>query len=222
VLESIISFGMRVDDNRHARNVPQTRQCMLEAVDKYRKLAQIYPKFADPEYVSWLSKEGRAEAWVARFDLGEVYTQRHLDDQASQRWVPEDTYAIEFDANKLGNAGDHYVGSTGCWSDQKNATGYAIEEHTDNGLSDGTGNFWSSNAGRTAIPLCSVARVVKLGEVSHMGNMLIELSFDYGAGWMQDTSVRKAINELQCKKAVRLLNKKEYDAILADKRNMGK
>jgi len=224
VLESIISFGMKPHSNWHSREVQQVRNRMLQAVNRYRELSHDYPELADPDYVSWLSEDGRAEAWVARFDLGDVYTQKHLDHQAQQRWVPEGAYAIEFNANNLGDTGgDHFVGSTGYWSDQKNATGYAIQVWSNNGESDERQNcFWASNAGRTAVPLCFTARVVKLGEVSHMGYTLVELGFDYGADWMQDATVRKAVAEQRCKDAIRILTKEEYEVILADKRNMGK
>jgi len=43
---------------------------MSLAVKRYQELAEKYPDLADPDYVWWLSQDGRAEAWVERFDLG--------------------------------------------------------------------------------------------------------------------------------------------------------
>lgn len=211
-LESVISFGMAVRDDHHSRGVPHVRKRMLDAVKKYRKMAKKYPEVADPDYVWWLKQKGRAEAWVERFDLGPTFTQKHQDNIDSQRWVPEDAYAIEFDARKIEHG--HFAGKHG-WAHKDSATGFAIEEWSDNEQEDPRMNcFWASHAIRTAIPLYSVARVVKLGEVSHMGHTLIELAFDYGTDWMQNPKARKAINEHELKDAVRVLTKEEYEELL--------
>lgn len=69
-LESIVSFGTTVNTDFEVRFVPQTRERMLLAVERLRLLTQEYPEFADPQYVEWLSQEGRAESWVASFPLG--------------------------------------------------------------------------------------------------------------------------------------------------------
>lgn len=212
-MESIISFGMRVDDSRSGRAVNGVRNRMLLAVDRYRELSKVYHDLADPEYISWLSKPGRAEAWVARFRLGDKLTQKHLDDYASQRWVPEGSYAVEFDANKLNDG--TFVGDKGYWSNKENAVGYAIKEHS------GT-ICWASNAVRTTIPLSTVARVVGLGGVSQNGNTMIELEFDYGNEWMKNHSQRKAIDESENKEAMRILTKEEYEVILKDKKAQDK
>lgn len=208
VLESVISFGSNVRDDSHSRDVAGERSRMLLAVKTYRKLAKVHPDFADPDYVLWLGQEGRAEAWVERFDLGPVITQKHRDHVAKQRWIPEDTYAVEFDAKKM-EASGHFTGR-GCWAQKEHATGFAIEECS---KEEGS-SFWTVHAAATAVPLYSVARVIKLGEVSHMGKTLVELAYDYGTEWMQDTSVRKALNEKECKKAIRILTKKQYEKLL--------
>ena len=70
VLESIISFGTRVSSHGETRDVVHVRERMILAVKRYRELAKQYPDLADPDYVAWLSQEGRAEAWVANFNLG--------------------------------------------------------------------------------------------------------------------------------------------------------
>lgn len=67
VLESIISFGIHVSDNDRVKS---TRERMLLAVKRYRELSTQHPGLADQEYVAWLGQEGRAETWVANFDLG--------------------------------------------------------------------------------------------------------------------------------------------------------
>lgn len=209
VLESVISFGMNVNDSSHSREVSGVRNRMLLAVNRYRELAKEHPEEADADYVCWLEQDGRAEAWVKRFNLGPVYTQKHRDIAARQRWVPEDTYAVEFDARKLKDG--HFAGKYG-WASKKAATGFAIEEGH-----DGEGScFWAPHAKRTAIPLYSVARVIKVGEVSHMGKTVVELAFDYGTKWMQNDGKRKAVNEEECKKALRLLTKEEYEALLPE------
>lgn len=72
VLESVISFGMAVREDRPKgiREVGPARARMMVAVKRYRELAPLYPEAADPAYVGWLSQEGRAEKWVRDFDLG--------------------------------------------------------------------------------------------------------------------------------------------------------
>jgi len=61
-----------------------------------------------------------------------------------------------------------------------------------------------------------VARIVKVGEVSHMGETLVELAFDYGTPWMQDPAKRKALVELKEKDGIRILSKEEYEKLLPD------
>lgn len=205
ILESVISFGMKVYDTEHNREVNGTRERMLLAVTRYRELVKLHPEQADPEYVTWLSEEGRAEAWVENFDLGPEFTEKHLEYVRNQRWVPEDTYAIEFDASKLKH-GEHFAGEHG-WAQKEGAKKYAI-------LGADNGGFWSTHAIRTAVPLRSVARVVKVGEVSPQGETLVELAYDYGTPWMQDATERKAIPEAKLKEGIRLLTEDEYKVLL--------
>lgn len=213
VLESIISFGMQVHDGEHSRDTHGTRARMLEAVVRYRELADKYPAQADPEYVSWLSIPGVAEAWVDRFNLGPTFTEKHLEHAKQQRWVPEDTYAVEFDARKL-NGAKHFTNGE-YWSDKKNATMYAINEWHDNSVKDPVHNCcWYTHATNNSIPLYCVARVVKLGEVSHTGNTLVEIEFDYGTPWMLEASKRKALLELDEKDGIRVLSKDLYEKLL--------
>lgn len=215
VLESVISFGMDVHDGERCREVKGTKSRMLAAVKRYRELAKLYPEAADPEYVAWLSQKGRAEAWVKAFDLGPEYTNKHRDHIKAQRWVPEDTYAIEFDARKL-NSGSFawHPKKGGCWARKEDAQRYALREWKDNGQT-GTDNCgWFSHATSTTIPLYSVARVVKVGEVSHVGETLVELAFDYGTAWMRDKTNRKGLSEAKEKDGIRLLTKGEYETLL--------
>lgn len=69
-LESIVSFGTTVQIDYENRHLDQVRKRMLIAVERFRFLIQEHPEVADPEYVAWLSQEGRAESWVANFPLG--------------------------------------------------------------------------------------------------------------------------------------------------------
>jgi len=212
-LESVISFGMAVRDDATSRDVPYVRQRMQEAVERYRELAKQYPEQADPEYVWWLNQPGRAEAWVKNFDLGPTFTEKHSKNAAAQRWIPEDAYAIEFDARKLKDG--HFAWAEGHWAKKEDAERYAIVEWSDNGQKDPRLNcFWASHAKNTAIPLYSVARVVKVGAVSHMGASLIEVAFDYGTSWMTNPKKRKAVAEHGEKAAIRLLTKAEYEKLL--------
>lgn len=209
VLESIISFGMTVRNNAHSREVRCVRERMSVAVKRYRELAKKYPNQADPEYVSWLSQKGRAEAWVENFDLGPEFTAKHREHAASQRWVPEGTYAVAFKADKLESG--HFAWNPkqgGCWANKSDAKRYAILAH------EGSDCFWATNATNTSVPLYFVARVVKLGEVSHMGETLVEIAFDYGTKWMLNEKKRKALAEHGEKDAISLLTKEEYEALL--------
>lgn len=211
VLESVISFGIEVRDNEHSREVQYTRDRMLLAVERYRELAKKYPDLADPDYVWWLKQKGRAEAWVERFDLGPTFTEKHRKHVQSQRWVPEDAYAIEFDARKLKEDG-HFASSSGSWANKKEAERYAILAFED-GQSLTGNNFWGSNASK-AIPLYSIARVVKVGEVSNRGETIVEIAFDYGTEWMKDSTKRKGVPEQKEKAAIRVLTKVQYAALL--------
>jgi hypothetical protein len=202
VLESIISFGITPSDYGQKRDVEGSRRRMQSAVQRYRELAQLHPDQADPDYVRWLAEEGRAEAWVAKFPLGPELTQRHLDNIASQKWVPEDTYAIEFDARKL--SGGKFASKHG-WSHQKDATHYAILKESGEGC-------WFSHAIETACPLHFIARVAG-HEVSQRGDLLLKLEFDYGNAWML-SNARKAVEELRDKKAMKLLSKEKYEKLL--------
>lgn len=208
VLESIISFGMNVQSNLRSREVQEVRDRMLVAVQRYRELSLEHPLEADPEYVNWLGQEGRAEAWVANFPLGPELTEKHRRHKASQRWVPEGTYAIAFDARQstTGYFAQH-PSKGGCWANKENAQRYVIlgGEPYKNGCS------WSMHATRTSIPIYSVARVVGLGEVSHMGETIIEVAYDYGTPWMKG-EVRKGIPEKAS--GIKLLTKEEYDLLL--------
>lgn len=214
ILESVISFGTDVHDSAHSREVAAVRERMLEAVERYRELMKQYPEQADPEYVAWLSEEGRAEAWVAKFDLGPVFTEKHRKHAASQRWVPEDAYAVEFDARKLKDG--HFAWHPkvmGAWANKKDAQRYAILEWTDNERPAEHNCFWSAHAVSSSVPLYTVARVKKVGEVSHMGETLVEVAFDYGTSWMKNEKKRKALAEHKEKAALRVLTKEEYDAL---------
>jgi hypothetical protein len=215
VLESVISFGMHVGDNNRCREVPYVRERMLVAVKRYRELAKKYPTQADPEYVAWLSQKGRAEAWVEKFDLGPTFTKRHEDHAKAQRWVPEDAYAVEFDARKLKDG--HFAWHPkkgGWWAAKKDAQRYAISAWEDNGQAPEHNCFWSCHATNTSVPLYSVARVVKVGQVSHTGETLVEVAFDYGTPWMRNSKKRKALAETGEKAGIRLLSKKEYESLL--------
>lgn len=209
VMESIVSFGMQVHDGSHSREVRETRKRMFEAVRRFRELIKKYPEQADPDYVRWLSQKGRAEEWVEKFPLGPDFTEKHIEGAKAQRWVPEDAYAIEFDSRLLKSG--HFVHGNS-WAHKENASAYAIPQWEDNGQEEGFNCFWSTNA-KSKIPLWSVARVIKVGEVSHMGETLVELSFDYGNPWMQSTD-RKAVREQQEKSAIRVLTKEEYEKLL--------
>ena len=192
---------------------------MLVAVQRYRELAKEHPTLADPEYVTWLGQEGRAEAWVENFPLGPEFTDKHRNHAKAQRWVPEDAYAIAFDARKLKEG--HFAWHPkkgGCWAAKKDAQRYAILEHGGNGGQpvDEHNCFWSSNATNTSIPLYAVARVVKVGEVSHMGQTLVEVAFDYGTPWMRDATKRKAISEAKEKAGIKVLSREKYEKLLPE------
>lgn len=210
VLESVISFGMTVQDGSHSRDVLGARERMLLAVQRYREMAQQYPEQADPEYVQWLHQPGRAEQWVAQFDLGPVFTDKHREHAARQRWIPEDAYAIEFDASKL-TQGFHTNGKT--WATAGKAKGYSPHVWMDNEHPEETNCFWTTEA-TTFVPLVSIVRVVRLGTVSHMGDVIVEIAYDYGTPWMQDASVRKGVREMVDRAAIRVLTKAEYEARL--------
>ncbi len=215
VLESVISFGTDVRDGEHSREVTYVRQRMLLAVERYRELMRQYPGQADPEYVAWLSQEGRAEAWVANFNLGPEFTEKHRKHAEKQRWVPEDAYAVEFDARKLKEG--HFAWHPkkgGSWASKENAQRYAILEWADNKQAPEHNCFWACHATNTSIPLYTVARVTKVGNVSHMGKTLVEIVFDYGTSWMLNTGKRKAVNEAEEKAGLRVLTKEEYEALL--------
>jgi len=218
VLESVISFGMHVRDDNKGREIHSTRKRMLEAVKRYRELALRYPDQADPEYVAWLGQKGRAEAWVKNFDLGPEVMEKHREHVRKQRWVPENAYAIEFDARKLKSG--HFAWHPkepsvgGCWARKENAQRYAILAFEDNGQPAEHNCFWTCHATNTSVPLYSVARVVKVGEVSHMGETLVELAFDYGTPWMQDVTKRKAVVESGEKAAIKILSREEYENLL--------
>ena len=202
-------------DSNHSREVRYVRERMLLAVKRYRELAKQYPDQADPEYVAWLAQKGRAEAWVANFALGPEYTEKHAENASRQRWVPEGTYAVAFDARKLKDG--HFAWHPkvmSAWAAKKDAQRYALVSHESNGQKDAKANcFWSCNAG-SSVPLFTVARVVKLGEVSHMGETLVEIQYDYGTPWMQDTGKRKALVERGEKAGIRVLTKKQYESLL--------
>ncbi len=220
VLESVISFGTGVHDSSRSRDVRHVRERMLVAVKRYRQLAKKYPDQADPEYVAWLKQKGRAEAWVENFDLGPEFTEHHREYAARQRWVPEDAFAVEFDARKLSSG--HFAWHPkepsvgGCWASKANAQRYAIVEWSDNGQPPEHNCFWSSHARNTSVPLYFVARVKKVGEVSHMGSTLIEVTFDYGTPWMTDAEKRKALVEEAEKDGMRVLSEEEYENLLPE------
>ena len=215
VLESVISFGTNVHDGEHSREVPYVRERMLLAVTRYRELVKRYPEQADPEYVAWLSQKGRAEAWVKNFDLGPEFTEKHKKHAEKQRWVPSDAYAVEFDARELKDG--HFAWHPkkgGCWAAKKDAQRYAILEWSDNKQPAERNCCWTSHATNTSVPLYSVARVTKVGDVSHTGETLVEVAFDYGTAWMRDATKRKALAEAKEKAGIRVLTKEEYEALL--------
>ncbi len=117
------------------------------------------------------------------------YNRTHVD---RQRWVPEDAYAIEFDAMKLTSGHFAWHPATpdvgGRWATKEDAQRYAILAWSDNGQEGEDNCFWSCHARDTSAPLYFVARVVKVGAVSHMGETLVEVGFDYGTPWMVDGS----------------------------------
>lgn len=216
ILESVISFGATVQDGAHSRDASFVRERMRTAVKRYRTLAQQYPDLVDLEYVRWLGQEGRAEAWVERFDLGPTITQKHIDHAASQRWIPDDAYAVEFDARKLADGHFvHHPKKMSGWALKEDAQQFAIEAWTDNERPEPHNCFWTCHARDTAIPLYTVARVTKVGEVSHMGNTMVELAFDYGTPWMRGAA-RKGVSEKEAKPGLRVLTKEEYDRLLPD------
>jgi hypothetical protein len=215
VLESVISFGTDVRDGEHSREVRYVRERMMVAVKRYRELAKRLPEQADPEYVAWLSQKGRAEAWVESFPLGPEFTDKHRNHASQQRWVPVDAYAVVFDARKLKEG--HFAWHPkkgGCWAKKEDAQRYAILEHGSNGQPPEHNCFWSSHATNTSVPLYCVARVVNVGEVSHMGETLVEVAFDYGTTWMTDGAKRKALAEQKEKAAIQVLSREEYDLLL--------
>jgi len=214
VLESIISFGNVVRDGEHSREVPYVRQRMMVSVNRYRELAALYPESADPKYRAWLDQEDRAESWVRNFPLGPVFTEKHRLNILRQRWIPEDAYAIAFDARKLekGNFAWHPKNG-GSWAGKKDAQRYAVMAWEDNEQPAEHNCFWNIHATNTSVPLYCVARVVKVGEVSHTGDTLVEITFDYGTPWMLSPK-RKAVAEFKEKDAINVLTKKEYHALL--------
>jgi hypothetical protein len=217
VLESVISFGTTVRDDNHSRDVRHVRGRMMVAVKRYRELAKRHPEQADPEYVAWLSQEGRAEAWVENFPLGPEFTEKHREHAKKQRWVPEDAYAVAFDARKLTEG--HFAWHPkqgGCWAHKKDAHRYALRAWEDNGQPPEHNCFWNCHATNTSVPLYSVARVVKVGEVSHMGETLVEIAYDYGTPWMQDKKKRKALAEAKEQAAIKVLSKEEYERLLPE------
>jgi hypothetical protein len=220
VLESVISFGLTVHDSNHSREVHPTRERMLLAVKRYRELAKKYPNEADPEYVAWLNDSGRAEAWVASFPLGPEFTEKHRKNAEAQRWMPKDAYAIAFDARLLKDGSFAWHPKTpsvgGCWANKKDAQRYALLEHGDNGQPGEHNCFWTSHTRNTSVPLYSVARIVKVGNVSHMGETLVELEFDYGTPWMRDAKKRKAVAESKEKAAITILSKEDYERLLPE------
>jgi hypothetical protein len=128
--------------------------------------------------------------------------------------VPENAYAVAFDARELKDG--HFAlhpKNGGCWSDKKNAERFAICAWEDNGQPAEHNCFWTVNATTTSVPLYCVARVVKVGGVSHMGETLVEVAFDYGTPWMQG-SKRKALREHAEKAGIKVLSKKEYEKLL--------
>jgi hypothetical protein len=120
---------------------------------------------------------------------------------------------VAFDAKRLKDG--HFAWHPkhgGCWAAKKDAQRYALLEHGDNGQP--AEHNWSSHATNTSAPLFFVARVVKVGEVSHMGETLVEIAFDYGTPWMKDTAKRKAVAEAKEKPAIKVLSKEEYERLL--------
>lgn len=217
VLESIISFGMNVRYGERCREVKETRERMLRAVRKYRKLAELHPGVADPEYLAWVTEPGRAEAWVKSFDLGPVVTPDHIGRIERQKWIPEDAYAIEFDARKLpsGHFSWHPSVMGGCWARKEDAQRYALNFHQSNGKKGGDDCFWSCHA-PTSVPLYTVARIAARGDVSHTGNVIVGLEFDYGTDWMKNRTVRKGVEEHGERAGIRVLSKEEYEALLPE------
>lgn len=207
VLESMISFGLDVqEDHTCGREVERTRDVMRLALRAYRALADTkhgdhYLPYIDPEYVAWVNDGDRADKWVENFDLGPAMMDRHHAAQKGKRRLPDDVQYVEFDARNH-TASGHYAwhpknpGVAGCWANKNDAQCFAIPFCTelwvnkDNGIERG----WQGHAGKS-IPLYTVARVVRTGFMTGMGEWHIEIQFDYGSEWMLDTSVRKALTE---------------------------
>ena len=221
VLESVISFGMHVRYGERCREVTYTRTRMLLAVRRYRELVKANPGVADPDYVAWVTEPGRAEKWVEAFDLGPKIMQSHIDYQAKQVWLPEGTYAVEFDARKLPENVTGFAwhprnpGLAGCWARKQDAQRWAPPIHQPNGALTDDDCGWFSNAGKS-IPLYCVARVTRQGTVSHVGDRLVEVTFDYGTKEMRDPAVRWGLREFQEKVALRPLTEAEYREVLSE------
>lgn len=221
VLESCISFGMSVRDNSHSREVNSTRQRMHLALKRYRELITQHPDVADKTYAAWVNDGDRADKWIERFDLGPVKTSKHIKHVEMQRWFPTDEtgYGVVFDARLLSKSGGFAwhpknPGCAGCWASKENAQCVAIERFEDNGQEGEDNCFWSSNAGKS-VPLYSVARVVRTGTVSHTGDTIIEIAYDYGSDFMRSSS-RIGLKEMECKIALHPLTKEEYETLLPE------
>lgn len=207
-LESTISFGVRPDVQKHQRDVADARREMRTAVRFYRNLLKEHPDGADPTFARWVTDGDRAEAWVERFDLGPEMLPKHHEYLQGQRWVPEGTFAVEFDARKLTSGSfARHPKRGGHAARKEDADRCVIERHERDG-------FWYVKTTETSVPLYVVARVVKLGEFSHMGRVLVEVEFDYGTEWMRDRAIRKALREEDWKEAIRPLTRDEYAGLL--------
>lgn len=210
VLESMISFGVAPHDNATGRDVKGARRVMVLALRAYRALGEKYPEHADPKYLAWVQDGNRADKWIEAFDLGIQKMERHVKNFETQRVLPEDAEYLELDFSKMTKG---YFSDGKYWTNKASAKWFALRNHQPNGLLNGEDNGWFGNAG-CAVPLYSVARVVRLGQQAHTGERIVEVSFDYGTEWMRDATKRKAFNETEHKGAVRVLSREEYESLL--------
>ena len=216
VLESNISFGLAVQDYDACRDVEGGRRRMALALKRYRELDAKHPGVADPIYSAWVGDGDRADEWVKNFDLGPKYTKRHEAHLKMQEWVPENTYAIKFDARKLSSGSfclDPKVMAG--WASKENAQKYALVVCDEAATMEGAEHeFWSTNATK-AVPLCFIARIVAQ-RVSSAGDRILEIQFDYGCEKMLDKSIRRGIKQYREKDACSLLTKEDYDCLLPE------
>ena len=212
-LESIISFGMHVNESAVCREVHSVRERMGHAVERARELVKEYPTIADPQFMGWLQTK-QPEAWVKNFDLGPVCTPAMLDLINFKPWLDASSYAIKVDATKLSQ--NRSLSARGYWSNEANATGIALphaerKQHPKyypkefNKVAS-----WTTNAVKS-VPLTFIARVVGAG-CNFDGEPMVEIAFDYDKNsWMQ-SGLRVALSlNNNAEAAITVLSKGEYE-----------